>query len=48
MTDDQTQQPSDDDEPRDEDPNGGPDTADLDSDPAYNPQDDELKDLKGG
>jgi hypothetical protein len=26
----------------------GPDVAELDSDPAYNPQDEDLKDLKGG
>lgn len=45
MTDDQTQQPGED-EPREED--DGPDVADLDSDPAYNPDDEELKDLKGG
>jgi hypothetical protein len=26
----------------------GPDTSELDQDPAYNPDDEELKDLKGG
>ena len=31
-----------------DDPSGGPDTADLDKDPAYNPTDPALKDLKGG
>jgi hypothetical protein len=47
VTDDQTQQqPADDDEARDEET--GPDAADLDADPAYAPDDEELKDLKGG
>ena len=29
-------------------PQGGPDAADLDKDPAYQPTDEALKDLKGG
>ena len=31
-----------------DDPSGGPDTADLDRDPAYNPTEPGLRDLKGG
>jgi len=31
-----------------ETPDDGPDAAELDQDPAYNPDDEELKDLKGG
>lgn len=52
MTDDQTERQRADDEPGEDEAAtteaGGPDTAELDQDPAYDPDDERLKDLKGG